>query len=150
MHGGVLQTDVRPRLHRPAGSRRAGQLPADDGKFYKDPTIRGEFFGRKWFICFDDDDPPELVAEEGLKHCAAAILASVGIVASHGAMGYRSLRCFDGDLQNFLPAVRCFLRIKNRIPAALMPVPPEDTWMGALEHPGWELPDDGPEILPRY
>jgi hypothetical protein len=30
---------------------------ARDGKFYKDPVLRGE----DWFLCFDDDDPPELV-----------------------------------------------------------------------------------------
>lgn len=35
---------------------------ATDGKFYKNPVIKGE----GWFICFDDDDPPELVVELSL------------------------------------------------------------------------------------
>jgi len=33
---------------------------ADDGYFYDDPHI-GEPGNPDWFICFDDDDPPELV-----------------------------------------------------------------------------------------
>lgn len=30
---------------------------ASDGELYRNPIIRGD----DWFICFDDDDPPELV-----------------------------------------------------------------------------------------
>lgn len=30
---------------------------AEDGNLYRNPTIRGE----DWYVCFDDDDPPELV-----------------------------------------------------------------------------------------
>lgn len=30
---------------------------ARDGNFYQDPVLRGD----DWFLCFDDDDPPELV-----------------------------------------------------------------------------------------
>lgn len=34
---------------------------AVDGKLYRNPVIRGD----GWFLCFDDDDPPELVVEVG-------------------------------------------------------------------------------------
>lgn len=32
---------------------------ASDGKYYKDPVIRGP----GWFICFDDEEPPEVVIQ---------------------------------------------------------------------------------------
>ena len=32
-------------------------VKATDNLFYKDPTLSGS----GWFICFDDDEPPELV-----------------------------------------------------------------------------------------
>lgn len=38
-------------------------IRADDGLYYKDPTFRGTFEGRRWFVCFDDFDDDELVVE---------------------------------------------------------------------------------------
>lgn len=32
---------------------------ATDGKYYKDPVLRE----RDWFLCFDDNEPPELVVK---------------------------------------------------------------------------------------
>jgi hypothetical protein len=37
---------------------------AVDGNYYENPTIAGEMDGHWWHICFDDDDPAELVARE--------------------------------------------------------------------------------------
>lgn len=37
-------------------------VQAVDGQFYKNPILSGN----DWFLCFDDDDPPELVVE--VKH----------------------------------------------------------------------------------
>lgn len=36
---------------------------ASDGRWYEDPTLAAseDWRERKWFLCFDDDDPPELV-----------------------------------------------------------------------------------------
>lgn len=34
---------------------------AIDGKLYRNPVLRGE----GWFLCFDDDEPPELVVLRG-------------------------------------------------------------------------------------
>ncbi len=34
---------------------------AEDGQLYRGPVI----YGDGWFVCFDDDDPPELVVFEG-------------------------------------------------------------------------------------
>lgn len=36
-------------------------VEAVDGKFYQNPTI----YGPGWYICFDDNDPPELVVTLG-------------------------------------------------------------------------------------
>ena len=33
-----------------------------DGKWYQNPTIFSK--SRNWYLCFDDDDPPELVIKE--------------------------------------------------------------------------------------
>jgi len=41
----------------------ATYVQATDGKFYKGAVI----FEEGWFVCFDDDDPPELVVFEGHK-----------------------------------------------------------------------------------
>lgn len=36
---------------------------ATDGYFYQDPVLSGD----GWFVCFDDDDPPELVIDKSKK-----------------------------------------------------------------------------------
>lgn len=43
--------------------------PCTDGKFYKDPTWKGNLRpdgSCDWFICLDDDDPPEIVIRLGV------------------------------------------------------------------------------------
>jgi hypothetical protein len=34
---------------------------AEDGVYYKNPVLHGSWAEHPWFICFDDDDPTELV-----------------------------------------------------------------------------------------
>ncbi len=37
---------------------------ANNGLYYQDPVFRGVTEkGNRWFVCFDEDDPPELVVE---------------------------------------------------------------------------------------
>lgn len=58
-----------------------------DGQMYRDPTWHGRHENRlKWFLCFDDDDPPELVIESArgmnpqlVRQIASAILAGLPI-----------------------------------------------------------------------
>lgn len=39
-------------------------LKSSDGKWYEWPTIEGVTQdGKKWYLCFDEDDPPELVVQ---------------------------------------------------------------------------------------
>lgn len=71
---------------------------ADDGLYYKDPTIRGMFRDRRWFICFD-----ELVVESVEGETPAAfttfalnLLRSVGISASGVIVKNCSGRNHDG------------------------------------------------------
>lgn len=35
-------------------------VKAVDGKYYKNPNV----YGAGWYVCFDDDDPPEFVMEQ--------------------------------------------------------------------------------------
>lgn len=109
---------------------------ADDGKYYKNPIIRGEIGGKKWFICFDDDDPPELVVEVGMN--PQAVLSEIGVVSSvHRVSGESDRQFAPRGFVDWRKAVSYFLHIRGRIPAKLMNVPPQDAWTGCLEAPGW-------------
>jgi hypothetical protein len=57
---------------------------ASDGYFYKEPILSGD----NWFICFDEDDPPELVIaqESGLN--PHEVLKSANV-------GYRKLKLYS-------------------------------------------------------
>ena len=92
---------------------------AQDGKFYKNPVLRGTRpDGAEWFLCFDDDDPPELVMEAGpdfdWKQTAASILGAIGPryrIMRRGPM--RSGRSFQGE---FKPAEAIFVELLDPIP----------------------------------
>lgn len=107
----------------------------DDGVFYKNPTMRGQ----GWFICFDDDEPPELVMTEGFYRDLAvrtavkgsrefliAWLKGLGLDATmyYGIKdkGRRSYRCFGRDLRTsaLKEAVAFFLKINARPPIGLL------------------------------
>jgi hypothetical protein len=70
---------------------------AVDGQLYRDPVLRGD----DWFICFDDDDPPEIVvAGSDREECAVRahrLVASIGRnVRLHSS---RSSRSFAGKFR---------------------------------------------------
>lgn len=74
---------------------------ATDGYFYEDPVFRGELNGSRCFICFDDEDPPEIVIETRGRNIrpsdAASILSDLGF--KHRALSKNpslSERCFSG------------------------------------------------------
>jgi len=90
-----------------------------NGKWYQNPTITDET--NEWFICFDDDDDPELVA-----HCPMQlskkdrftklnkILLDSNIdaeITSHGVSGSRTFP--PGQLKSFKPAIYAFLEINH-------------------------------------
>ncbi len=56
----------------------------DDGRWYTNPCWWGSLNGRWWFICFDDDDPPEIViagayGQDQVAAFSDEILTGIGI-----------------------------------------------------------------------
>ena len=96
---------------------------ADDGEFYKNPVIRGEGF----FLCFDEDEPPELVIEVGAGNFVMAermdeIIKQLGLKASFKQGPHRSTRCFGklSDKGSMRPAYAYFLNIHAPIPVSII------------------------------
>lgn len=97
-------------------------VQANDGKIYKNPILSGEDF----FICFDDDDPPELVIkrlhriDSDLHKRALDILKNLGLVASLRGNPMKSSRLFNLTQElstKFIEAISYFLHIEAPIPA---------------------------------
>lgn len=88
---------------------------ADDGKMYRNPVLAGG----GWFICFDDDDPVEIVIadESGIKE-PDSLLRSLGIIPSNMQKAMRGGSRMFG--QNFRQAKSWFFDINSRIPAKLI------------------------------
>lgn len=95
---------------------------ADDDNFYKDASIVGTDF----FICFDEDEPPELVMKkkgrerDTLIRKAKEILEELKITATikeEAIAGYESHRYF-GNVSNVHRAFSLFLNITEPIPRA--------------------------------
>lgn len=65
---------------------------ADDGNLYRDPVLSGN----GWFICFDDDDPVELVVTQksGIKD-SQEFLKSLGINPLDLHKGSSNMRQFE-------------------------------------------------------
>jgi len=91
-------------------------------EFYKNPIIRGQDF----FICFDDDDIPELVImkkgrdSDILDNRASEILENLNIKAKFkGRATLWSQRCF-GDNFNFQDAYSIFIDITATFSAEII------------------------------
>jgi hypothetical protein len=104
-------------------------VKAVDGKFYKDPVLRGTFEGHDYFICFDDDDPPELVLATGErpthtgKHLARAkcILESLQLKCSDIRRKSIAIRVFNGPgagkrVKEWQEATGYFFTLSSPIP----------------------------------
>lgn len=90
---------------------------ADDGEMYRNPVLEGE----GWFICFDDDDPVEVVIakELGIED-PKEFLESLGIkpLKNRVSNAMRSgSRVFNGGWRS---ARSWFFEIEERIPASLI------------------------------
>lgn len=105
---------------------------AADGLYYQDPVFEGtDAAGRRWFVCFDEDDPPELIVEvlkadqakrrqdqDRLQRTAAAtILKATFPFAVSIAPARWASRCF-GSVGKMAPASAFDLTFK-----ALIPIP---------------------------
>jgi len=95
---------------------------ADDDEFYKDPTISGHDF----FICFDEDDPPELVImkndrdSDSLAKRAEEIIKNLGLNAkTTNKVEMYIQRCF-GKGYNFKDAYSVFIEIDSPIPFGII------------------------------
>lgn len=73
-------------------------VKAVDGKWYQDPVLEGvSDSGHKWFLCFDDEDPPELVYQWGShRDPAGKVLRKAGIRWANMRHARASTRCFLG------------------------------------------------------
>lgn len=82
-------------------------VESQSGKWYKNPVVKGD----GWYICWDDDEPIEIVIDEAKKLNVSDILDDLAAkgwcltVESRPCRGAR--RLFDGD---FKPAVSYYLR----------------------------------------
>lgn len=83
---------------------------ADDGQWYREPVLSGA----GWFICFDDDDPPELVWRVDADINPYTLLREIGLEAKLQGRGQSAHRIFGGE---FHEAYSFWLKIKKPIPA---------------------------------
>lgn len=106
---------------------------ADDGLLRRDPVIRGvdRDTGAPYFLCFDDNEPPELVistygrlaGDEQVRREAEAILDRLGVSALVGSEVMRSVRCFGDDAASgpYRRAAAVWLDILQPLPADILP-----------------------------
>lgn len=93
---------------------------AQDGNFYEEPVVRGD----GWFLCFDDDDPPELVMQcrlvgqmrkrgANVVEAAGRILREAGVAFSDIKYSGVAGRIFGGQ---FKQAASVWLMVNGPIP----------------------------------
>jgi len=86
-------------------------VEATDGKMYKNPEFEGDDF----FICFDDDDPPEIVIRKTSNRTPWQIFDSLGIFADKVQDRGFSGRCF-GRRFKVVAAQSYFFQLLKPIP----------------------------------
>lgn len=84
--------------------------------FYKNPIYKGA----GWFVCFDDEDPPELVIKDSCGLRPTEIFEMRGIKATEIRLAHRANRWFD---RVFCPATSYWFKI-------LAPIPVPDGYEG--------------------
>lgn len=101
-----------------------------DGKYYQNPVIYDET--GDWFICFDDEEPPEFVIrtnvisssrkdrEKEILERLEEIGISAEIIQSDPS-GQRNFS-LDSKMSFYAPAIRAFLKLNNRIPLSRIKV----------------------------
>jgi hypothetical protein len=84
-----------------------------DGKWYKEPLWLGDDLGDgtvSWFLCLDDDDPPELVYQVGKAAPPIDLYRWFKASTKFGESGHRTFNLHrQGDKKwEFRKARRCF------------------------------------------
>lgn len=100
-------------------------LKARDNRYYENPCSRGVTEkGNRWFVCYDEDDPPELVVE--VTHgpeSGTAILKAAGFTVNRLTSAGVSGRCFSKNICDpFIRAASYFFT-----PLTPAPIPNEHT-----------------------
>lgn len=83
-----------------------------DGNYYKELVYRG----KGWFICFDDDDPVELVIKTSCAVQPKEILTSLGIQVKKIEKHMTCHRAFGNSFQNMVEARSYFLIYPSKFP----------------------------------
>lgn len=89
-------------------------VESQEKHWYQDPVVRGT----GWFICWDDDEPIELVIAKGIPFTVDQILKDLkdrGWDLRIMHKGHNAQRIFDGD-HDFRPASSYFLHQGKRGP----------------------------------
>jgi hypothetical protein len=83
----------------------------DDGFYYGSPHIEGS----GWFLCFDDDEPPELVIQTKINRSPEEILKEVGIKFENIKFNIECSRCFGNSILkgHFYNAKSYFIEISK-------------------------------------
>jgi len=93
-----------------------------DGRYYRGLTYWAK--SKDWFICFDEDEPLELVVKKSCAIPAISIVAASGISCSKIEWDHESGRCFGPHMK---PATSYFLTTDNGAPFPT-PRPGIDEW----------------------
>lgn len=119
----------------------------DNGRWYRDPTIRGE----DWYLCFDDDDPPEVViktVEGQSKGYYSSLMINKCIQLNEQGLrlhmteaGPIAYRFFTDNIRDMEYAASWFVEIKSKIPASFAPIQGGTGYQpdnqGCFYFPGW-------------
>jgi hypothetical protein len=93
-------------------------VQSQEGNWYKNPVVKGD----GWFICWDDDEPIELVVKKGMGLQIPTIIAELKKqgweLAVGGGVRSNAQRLFEDD--EFYPAISCFLKQKKLGPTEAM------------------------------
>lgn len=82
---------------------------AVDGQLYRNPVVEG----KHWFVCFDDDEPPELVVEKEHQRPGLSWFKMGTWNKNHPKHGHR---CFGGNIHDTRAALAYFGKLAARIP----------------------------------
>lgn len=97
-------------------SRVSTFVQGSDFKFYRNPVL----YGDDWYLCFDDDDPPEVVVKTTVKREARKLagdrLAGAGVKFKILEARTESYRCFPPTYTGFHKAFSFFVELKEPLP----------------------------------
>jgi len=108
-------------------------VKATDGLFYKNPILYGE----DWYICFDDDDPPELVISNKIPSSKAAltvkaekILTELGIKFKLHKHPRNSGRMFPPTWKKCTNSLAFFFDLESLMPIPQLSDDKAEKWKG--------------------